>query len=277
MGIAVGQRVADYKILGALGSGGMGRVYRVCNAMTGRTEAMKVLLADLSAPDEVERFRGEIRTLAGLRHPNIAQLHTALENGSELLMIMEFVEGSTLHELAQQAPINPQTVASYIQQVLTALGYAHKRGVVHRDIKPSNIMIAPQGVVKLTDFGIAQSEAMGKLACPRTNAGSLNYMSPEQALCKDTIDGRSDIYSVGVTLYELLTGKLPFDDESANVVLLRQVNELPRPPIDINPRLSKPLSDLIMKALEKDPERRFQTAWEFSDKLGDVTGRRGCL
>ncbi len=272
MGLAIGQRVADYEVVSVLGSGGMGCVYRVCNVISQRTEAMKILFDDLSAePELAARFRGEIRTLAALDHPNIAQLHTALQNGNELVMIMEFVEGCTLHQLAQPAPLSPEQVAGYIQQVLAALGYAHSRGVVHRDIKPANIMVTPKGEVKLTDFGIAKSKAKHDLTRPGTTLGSLNYMSPEQAL-GIAADERSDIYSVGITMYELLAGTLPFDDEAAYVVLHRQLNEIPRSPIEMNPSLSQGLSDLIMKALEKDASLRFQTAAEFSEALREVTG-----
>lgn len=276
MGFVVGQRVADYEVEGVLGTGGMGCIYRVCNVISGRTEAMKVLQADLSAePELAARFRAEICTLAGLYHPNIAQLHTAIQYGSEQLMIMEFVEGCTLHQLAQQAPLSPTTVIGYMQQVLSALSYAHSRGVVHCDVKPANIMVAPQGTIKLMDFGIARLKAKDEFGSPGVACGSPRYMSPEQACGCDTVDERSDIYSCGITLYKLLTGELPFDDEPTPVVLHRQVNETPRPPIELNPQLPKPLSDLVMKALEKDPAHRFQTAAEFSDRLHEVTGVAG--
>jgi serine/threonine protein kinase len=164
VGFEVGQRVADYEIVGLLGVGGMGRVYRVRNVISHRTEAMKVLLADLTAePDLAARFVSEIRTLAGLDHPNIAQLHTALQVGNELVMMMEFVDGLTLQQLAQEGRLSPEKVIDYAHQVLAALSFAHSRGVVHRDIKPANIMVTPQGTVKLTDFGIAKSKAKDEL------------------------------------------------------------------------------------------------------------------
>jgi hypothetical protein len=273
VGFEVGQRVADHEIVSVLGAGGMGRVYRVRNVISNRTEAMKVLLADLSAePDLAARFLGEIRTLARLVHPNIAQLHTAMQVDNEMVMMMELVEGSTLQQLAQQAPLPAEKVIGYIQQVLAALSFAHSRGVVHRDIKPANIMVTPQGMVKLTDFGIAKSKTKDDLTRPGTTVGSLYYMSPEQALGGSTADGRSDIYSVGITLYELLAGRLPFEDESAYVVLHSQLNAVPVPPIEVNPFLPKPLSDLILKALEKDPAQRFQSAAEVSDALRRITG-----
>jgi eukaryotic-like serine/threonine-protein kinase len=273
VGFEVGQRFADHEIVSLLGAGGMGRVYRVRNVISNRTEAMKVLLADLNAePDLAARFLGEIRTLARLVHPNIAQLHTAMQVGNEMVMMMEFVEGSTLQQLAQQAPLPAEKVIGYIQQVLAALSFAHSHGVVHRDIKPANIMVTPQGKVKLTDFGIAKSKTKDDLTRPGTTVGSLYYMSPEQAVGGSAADGRSDIYSVGITLYELLAGRLPFEDESAYVVLHSQLNAVPVPPIEVNPFLPKPLSDLILRALEKDPAQRFQSAAEVSDALCRITG-----
>ena len=273
MGFEVGQRVADYEIVGLLGVGGMGRVYRVRNVISHRTEAMKVLLADLTAePDLAARFVSEIRTLAGLDHPNIAQLHTALQVGNELVMIMEFVDGLTLQQLAHEGRLDPEKVIDYAHQVLAALSFAHSRGVVHRDIKPANIMVTPQGTVKLTDFGIAKSKAKDELTRPGTTVGSLYYMSPEQARGGSAVDARADIYSVGINMYELLAGRRPFEDESAYVILHDQLNVVPRPPIEFNPLLSKPLNDLILKTLEKDPAKRFQTAAAVSDALREATG-----
>jgi eukaryotic-like serine/threonine-protein kinase len=273
VGFEVGQRVADYEIVGLLGVGGMGRVYRVRNVISHRTEAMKVLLADLTAePDLAARFVSEIRTLAGLDHPNIAQLHTALQVGNELVMMMEFVDGLTLQQLAQEGRLDPEKVINYAHQVLAALSFAHSRGVVHRDIKPANIMVTPHGTVKLTDFGIAKSRAKDELTRPGTTVGSLYYMSPEQARGGSAVDARADIYSVGINMYELLAGRRPFEDESAYVILHSQLNVVPRPPIEFNPLLSKPLNDLILKMLEKDPANRFQSAAAVSDALREATG-----
>jgi eukaryotic-like serine/threonine-protein kinase len=273
VGFEVGQRVADYEIVSLLGVGGMSRVYGVRNVISHRTEAMKVLLADLNAePDLAARFAGEIRTLAALDHPNIAQLHTALQVGNELVMMMEFVDGLTLQQLARQAPLPLEQVVDYMHQVLAALSFAHNRGVVHRDVKPANIMITPNGIAKLTDFGIAKSKIQDELTRPGTTVGSLYYMSPEQARGGCTVDGRSDIYSVGITMYELLAGRRPFEDESAYVILHSQLTVVPPPPIEVNPLLPKPVSDLILQALEKDPAKRFQNAAAFSDALRQATG-----
>src|ERR1700754_3299265 len=175
----------------------MGRVYRVRNVISERTEAMKVLLADLQAdPELAERFVSEIRTLATLDHPNVAQLRTALQANNELLMIMELVDGMTLQQMAQQAPLAPEKVFSYMHQVLAALSFAHSRGVVHRDVKPANIMVTSEGVAKLTDFGIAKSKSKSGLTQPGLTMGSLHYMSPEQAMGSSAVDARSDLYAV---------------------------------------------------------------------------------
>src|SRR6201996_407396 len=253
-----------------LGVGGMGRVYRVRNVISDRTEAMKVLLPDLVAePDLAGRFISEIRMLASFDHPNIAQLHTAFQVDNQLVMMMEFVEGSTLEQIAKQSPIPQSDVISYMQQVLAALSYAHSRGVVHRDIKPANIMVTSQGVVKLMDFGIAKSRTEQDLTRPGTTMGSLYYMSPEQ-VGGGTVDARSDIYSVGVMMYELLAGRRPFVADSAYEILNQQCNVIPQPPLEVNAQLPPALSDLIVCAMAKDPANRFQNAQALSNALRHV-------
>jgi serine/threonine protein kinase len=273
VGFSIAQKVGDYEVLDLVGTGGMGCVYRVRNVISQRTEAMKVLLADLQAePELASRFLSEIRTLAALDHPNIAQLHTALQVDNQLLMIMEFVDGMTLQQMAQQAPLALERIINYMHQTLAALSFAHSRGVVHRDIKPANIMVTPEGLVQLTDFGIAKSKAINQATQPGTTMGSLHYMSPEQARGERSVDGRCDIYSLGITMYELLAGCLPFADESAYVLLHNHLNDAPRAPIEVNPRLSKSLNDVILKALEKDPAKRFQSAASFSEALERASG-----
>ncbi len=267
MPFEVGQIVSDYEILSVLGKGGMGRVYLVRNVISNRTEAMKVLLADLASEQELgDRFGGEIRTLARLDHQNIAKLHTACKVENQLVMIMEFVEGFTLTDRAKQGPIPLNEVISYIGQTLAALGYAHENGVIHRDIKPSNIMVTPHGVVKLMDFGIAKSSTDMMHTRAGTTVGSMLYMSPEQVR-GTTVDARSDLYSMGVVLYELTAGRRPFEADSTYAILEAQLNAPPRPPLELNPSLPKPLNDIIMTALEKEPMRRFQSAEAFRRAL----------
>jgi hypothetical protein len=273
MAFEIGQRVGDYEIVSMLGVGGMGRVYRVRNVISNRTEAMKVLLPDLVAePDLAVRFISEIRMLASFDHPNIAQLHTAFQVDNQLVMMMEFVEGFTLEQRAKQGPIPQSEIINYMQQVLGALSYAHGRGVVHRDIKPANIMVTSHGVVKLMDFGIAKSRVEQDLTRPGTTMGSMYYMSPEQVR-GETVDARSDIYSVGVMMYELFAGRRPFVADSAYSILNQQCNVAPQPPVEINQQLPPALSDLILCALAKDPANRFQNAQAVSNALRQIAAQ----
>jgi serine/threonine-protein kinase len=260
-----GQRVGDYEVLSLLGSGGMGRVYRVRSVITNREEAMKILLPDFaSEPELAARFMAEIRTLAGLDHPNITQLRTAFQIQNQFVMVMEYVEGTTLDKVSSKLPV--EQVIEYSMQVLSALSYAHSRGVTHRDIKPANIMITSHGVVKLMDFGIAKSTTDLNLTRPGTTMGSIYYMSPEQVR-GGSVDGRTDIYSFGVTMYEMLTGRKPFEAETSFSVLNAQLNEAPAPPAQWNPALPPALNDIVLIAMAKDPNVRFQTAEEFRNAL----------
>jgi eukaryotic-like serine/threonine-protein kinase len=270
MPFEVGQRVNDYEILHVLGAGGMGRVYCVRNVISQRVEAMKVLLPDLSAePELANRFIGEIRTLASFDHPNIAQLHTAFQVDNQLVMIMEYIEGFTLDQRAKQGPISVDEVLGYITQVLSALSYAHSRGIVHRDMKPSNMMVTPHGVVKVMDFGIAKSATDPHATRPGTTLGSLYYMSPEQVRGSG-VDARSDLYSVGISLYELSAGRKPFQADTTFDVLNQQLNVAPQPPTEYNPNLPPALNDIILTALAKDPMQRFQSADAFRNALQTV-------
>lgn len=267
MAFEIGQRVGDYEILELLGRGGMGHVYRARNIISDRIEAMKVLLPDLSAErDLAVRFISEIRTLAAFDHPNIALLHTAFQSDNQLIMVMEYVEGYTLEQRAKQGPLSVADVTGYVSQALSALSYAHARGVIHRDIKPANLMLTPHGVVKLMDFGIAKSNVDINLTRPGTTVGSFYYMSPEQVRGSN-VDARSDLYSVGIVLYELLAGRRPFEGDSTYGVLNQQLHDAPRPPIEINPSLPPQLNAIILTALAKDPAGRFQNADAFRNAL----------
>ncbi len=267
MALEAGQRIGDYEVLNLLGTGGMGRVYRVRNIISDRVEAMKVLLPDYaSEPELAARFMAEIRTLATLEHPNIAQLRTAFQFENQLVMVMEFVEGATLDQMATQSRIPLDLILEYAMQVLSALSYAHSRGVTHRDIKPSNIMITAHGLAKLMDFGIAKSGGDLQLTRPGTTMGSVYYMSPEQVR-GGTVDARSDLYSFGVTLYELVTGRRPFQSDTSFTVLNAQLNETPTPPIQVNPALPPALNSIILCAMAKEPTDRFQSADAFRNAI----------
>jgi serine/threonine protein kinase len=270
-----GARKGDYLILGTLGAGGMGKVYKVRNTLSDRVEAMKVLLPDLSdQKDLADRFLREIKVLASLHHPNIAELRTALTIENQLIMIMEYVEGSTLASRLLQSPVRYADALSYFDQVLAALGCAHAHNIVHRDIKPANIMLTPQGTVKLMDFGIARSGTDHGLTMTGTTLGSVAYMSPEQVRC-EPLDGRSDLYSVGVSLYETITGQRPYVSENNFEIMQAHLQIPPTPPIDLKPDIPLTLSELILMAMAKDPAQRFQTAEALRAALASVAPEFG--
>ena len=255
-----GARKGDYLILGTLGAGGMGKVYKVRNTLSDRVEAMKVLLPDLSEQQDLaDRFLREIKVLASLHHPNIAELRTALTINNQLVMIMEYVEGATLAARLQQGPIRYADALVYFDQVLAALSCAHAQRIVHRDIKPANIMLAPYGVVKLMDFGIARSGNDHGLTMTGTTLGSVAYMSPEQVRC-EPLDGRSDLYSIGVSLYETITGQRPYVSDNNFEVMQAHLQIPATPPLELKPDIPPALSQLILMAMAKDPAHRFQTA-----------------
>jgi serine/threonine protein kinase len=263
MAIEAGQRVGDYEVLAELGAGGLGVVYEVRHLISNRREALKILLPGQSGtPDMAERFRREVQTLATLNHPNIAALHNAFYYENQLVMAMELIHGKTLRDAGLRQRMSLAWAVEIGIQILRALVYAHGLGVVHRDIKPSNIMITDDGVVKLLDFGIAITERSSDLTHAGYLLGSLNYMSPEQ-VSGSKATARSDLYSVGVTLYELLTGRLPITGATNYEIMMAHVHQTPHPPSEIAPLVPLPLSNLIMRALAKDPSHRFQDASEF--------------
>src|SRR5437016_3643617 len=264
------KRIGDYQILDELGSGGMGRVWRVRNVISDRIEAMKVLLPDLAGRQELAaRFLREIKLMASLNHPNVAALRTAFTADNQLYMVMEYVEGTTVAGKLEHGAIPVSDALNYIRQVLDAVSYAHKQNVIHRDIKPANMMLTPQGVIKLMDFGIARSGRDPALTTAGTTMGSLYYMSPEQVR-GEMVDHRSDVYSVGVSLYEMVTGQRPFQSDSDVAIMAAHLQQMPKPPVELRPGLPKALSDVIMIAMAKNPAQRFQSADAFRAALKTV-------
>jgi serine/threonine-protein kinase len=268
------KQIGDYEIIRELGHGGMGQVFLVRNLISDRIEAMKILLPDLANQGDLgARFIREIKLLASLDHPNIAALRTAFSADNQLIMIMEYVEGDTLAHRLERGAFPPAEALNYIDQVLAALSYAHAKGIIHRDIKPANMMLPPSGVLKLMDFGIARSGNDLGLTVTGTTLGSLDYMSPEQVQAQPT-DARSDLYSVGVSLYEMVTGKRMFNATSSFSIMEAQIKETPRPPIEVQPSLPKALSDMIVMSVAKNPAERFQTADAFRNALSQI--RESC-
>jgi serine/threonine-protein kinase len=270
MNIQTGMQVGDYEILRELGAGGMGKVFQVRNVISDRVEAMKVLLPDL-AGDQVlaDRFLREIKVLAALEHPNIAGLRTAIRYENQLLMVMEFVEGHTVEDYLEQGPMPPADAVAIAISVLEALDCAHRRGIVHRDIKPSNIMLSHNRQVKLMDFGIARGMTDASLTRTHQTTGSLYYMSPEQ-INGTQLDGRSDLYSLAVTLYQMLTSRRPFDGESTFAIMAAHMTQPPVPPVQQDPRIPAAVSDVIVTALAKDPNARYQSAEDFAHALSQA-------
>jgi serine/threonine-protein kinase len=264
------KRIGDYEILKELGAGGMGKVYQVRNVITDRIEAMKVLLPDLaSTPDLAARFLREVKLTASLDHPNICSLRTAFSNDNRLYMVMEYVEGTTMATKLDMGPLSVNDAVKYISQVLSAVSYAHQRHIIHRDIKPANMMLTTQGVIKLMDFGIARSGDERGLTMTGTTLGSIGYMSPEQVR-GDPVDARSDLYSVGIVLYEFVTGRRPFLANSEYSIMAAHLNQAPKPPLELNPGLPAALNEIILMAIAKDPAKRFQAAEAFANALTTV-------
>ena len=273
---SVGQTVGDYRVVDVIGSGGMGTVYKVQHVISDRIEAMKVVLPGLiDSPELGERFLREIKLQARLHHPNITSLHNALRSEQSVLMVMEYVEGKTLHERMRETRLDPLYGIDIVLQVLSALAYAHGQGVVHRDIKPANIMITHEGVVKLMDFGIARTgDHQEHLTRTGAAIGSLYYMSPEQVQGAP-VDHRSDLYSLGITFYEMVTGQKPITGDTSWAVMNAHLTQTPRSPASVSPNVNAALSLAILKAIEKQPEQRYQSATEFAGILQIVRARSG--
>jgi eukaryotic-like serine/threonine-protein kinase len=256
-----------YRVVKRLGSGGMADVYLVEDQQLGRHVALKLLYRHLAEDVQfVERFRREASSAAGLQHPNIVSIFDRGEWNGTYYIAMEYVEGHTLKEvIRERGPAPPEAASDILLQILRAARFAHQRGVVHRDLKPQNVLIDGDGRVQVTDFGIARAGA-SDMTETGSIMGTAQYLSPEQAQGRP-VDARSDLYSIGIILYELLTGRVPFDAESPVSVALKQVSEAPIPPRELDPTLPPALEGVVLRALEKDPARRFQSADEFIEAL----------
>ena len=260
-----GERFADrYEILAAIGRGGMGSVYRARDADLDEEVAIKTVRPELlTDPVVVERFKDEIRLARRLTHRNVVRTHDFGEFGGVYYLTMEFVEGITVRELIDtRGKLAVGPVLAIAAQLADSLALAHEQGIVHRDIKPQNLLLDEGGVLKVMDFGIARLAARrAELTEAGLVVGTPAYMPPEQLLA-EPVDARSDLYAVGVVLYECLTGSLPFDAQSPISLIAMVLNERPRPPVEINAEIPPPLSDLILRLLAKKPDDRVQTAAE---------------
>ena len=267
MSFRVGDTVGSYEIVSLLGTGGVGRVFKVKHRLTGRVEAMKVLLQDSALSDQTRRFEREIKLQAGLQHPNIASVHNAFWDQSTLVLVMELVPGDSLGNLQARGLVPLRAGLDYICQALDALEYAHEHGVTHRDISPSNLLVTPDGVVKVTDFGLALDETDSRWTDQGVAMGSAYYMSPEQVEAKKSLDHRTDIYSLGAVLYELACDRKLFEGSSRFDLMEAHVKKAPTPLLELDPSLPEALADAIVRALSKKPDDRFATAREFREEL----------
>ena len=258
-----------YRITERIGIGGMAEVYKAQDQVLGRTVAVKVMLPQYAAdPEFTARFKQEAASAANLQSPYIVNVYDWGQDDGTYFIVMEFVRGTDLKSAIQQrGAINQRKVAEIGSQVCQALSVAHGLDIIHRDIKPQNIMVQPDGNVKVMDFGIARAKNSVKTQTSSV-LGTAHYISPEQAQGKE-LDGTSDMYSLGCVLYEAATGQLPFDGPDAVSVAMRQVNEAPVPPSQINPEIHPDLEAIILKAMEKNPVNRFRTAREMKHALDD--------
>jgi serine/threonine-protein kinase len=250
----------------------MGTVYKAVDETLDREVAIKRLNPDLADPDVLKRFRAEAITLARLNHPHIATLFELTEHAGELLMVMEFVRGETFDEVSARAGAMPvDRAAQLCAQVLDALAYAHRAGVVHRDLKPANLMLTESGLAKVMDFGIARISGTEHLTNDGFMVGTPAYMSPEQVLGGE-IDGRADLYAMGVVLYRLLTAQLPFKADSGIAMVHKQLNDPPTPVRQLRADLSVACEEVLTRALAKAPCDRYQTADDFRAALAALGG-----
>ena len=257
-----------YEIHELIGVGGMAYVYRCTDTIDDREVAVKILKDEFLNNEEfIRRFKNESKAIAMLSHPNIVKVYDVSFGDMIQYIVMEYIDGITLKEyIGQQGVLDWREALHLTTQILKALQHAHTKGVVHRDIKPHNIMLLQDGTIKVTDFGIARLVDTKTKTMTEQAIGSVHYIAPEQARGSKT-DGKSDIYSVGVMLYEMITGKLPFDADSAVSVALMQLQSTPEMPRDINPGIPLGLEQITMHAMQKNPEDRYQTAL---DMLGDL-------
>ncbi|KAF0206908.1 MAG: hypothetical protein FD171_2146 [Actinobacteria bacterium] len=259
-----------YRATEKVGSGGMAEVYKAVDEVLGRTVAVKVLHPRYATePNFIARFRQEAQAAANLSHPSIVNIYDWGHDGETYYIVMEYVNGTDLKQVIEEhGALDPMKAAEYGMQVCAALGVAHGYDVIHRDIKPHNVVIMPDGTIKVMDFGIARA---GNTTMTQTGSvlGTAQYISPEQAQGR-ALGPASDLYSLGVTLYELTTGQLPFDSDTPVAVALKQVNEAPVPPRQVRPSIPASLEAVIMKAMRKNPAERYVSAAEMRADLSRV-------
>lgn len=265
----VGQIIGSYHLLERVDALGVGAAFKVRRSDADRIELMRVLPREMLTSSAAERFAREARILVELSHPNIVKLYSAGEIDGRLVLTTELPEGQTLDLILKTGPAPLKHGLAFLSDVLAGLGYVHANGIVHRCIAPVSIHVLPDGAVKISGFGFARSELDPRLTSETIVIGVAGYMSPEQAEGSD-LDARSDLYSAAAVLYEIVTGRQPFESKNYFQLMRAHLNDAARAPKEIRPEISGELNRIILKGLDKDPDRRFQTADEFRNELRDV-------
>ena len=258
----IGQTISSYRITAKLGAGGMGEVFLAEDSKLDRKVALKFLPAQMSSqPDAKARFLQEARAASALNHPNVCTIYDIQEHDGQMFIVMEYVDGSTLRDRAQ--PFTLKQVIEIGVQVADGLAAAHEKGIVHRDIKTENIMIRKDGIVQIMDFGLAKLRGASRLTKEGSTIGTVGYMSPEQVQGLDA-DHRTDLFSLGVVLYELIAGRMPYNGAHETAIMYEIVNVDPQPLTAVRPDIDPELDRIILECLEKDPDERCQSgtiAW----------------
>jgi len=269
------ERIGNCRIVGEIGSGGMATVYRAVQEPLGRTVAIKMLKPSIAVDSQfAQRFEREAHFMASLQHENILHVHDFTKDGRSMYIIMEYVRGIDLYDLLERVESLPGDVAALLAlQVARALDYAHFRGIIHRDIKPANIMISHQGVVKLMDFGIARDDRLSDLTETGTGLGTPSYMSPEQIL-GDKLDFRSDLFSLGIVMYQMVTGRKPFLEDDSRTVMQKIRLDRYTPPRRLNPKVPRGLERIMARCMEKMPANRYPTTQALIDDLVEFLAPR---
>lgn len=275
----IGKRLdGRYELLELIGVGGMADIYRARDIQEDRIVAVKILKTEFAGSDEfLRRFRNESKAIALLSHPNIVKIYDVGFTEKVQFIVMEYVDGITLTDyIEQQGVLKWRDALHFTVQVLKALQHAHDRGIVHRDVKSSNVMLLRDGTIKVMDFGIARFNRENNKTVSEKTIGSVHYISPEQAR-GDITDERSDIYSVGVALYEMLTGKKPFDGDTPVAIALKHMQSTPKKPSEINETIPEGMEQIVLKAMQKDPAARYQTAGEMINDLEEFKKNPGIV